>query len=316
VPIKYPDNCEKKLFSNGLILWFVLITSVTASQIVGAQELEPRTYANIPVNMNFLALGYVHSKGNILLDPSLPIEDLNAKTDYAFLRYTRSLGLLSKTAKLKVMLPYAWGQYEGRVEGIPVDRNISGIGDAVLGLDISFMGAPAMSGDAFSQYRQKTIVGASVRVAAPTGKYDNTKIINLGSNRWAFKGELGASRQLGNWTLELAGALWAFTDNTDFLEGLTLSQAPFYTVKAHAIYTFKPGLWLGVGAGYGEGGQTTVEGSKRDTYQRNLRLGGVLSYPIAENHGLNFVLVTGFRDGRGSDFDSLGVAYQYAWGGD
>lgn len=295
---------------------FLLITLMARFQIAGGQELEPRTYANIPVDMNFLAVGYVHSSGNVLLDPSLPVEDLNADTDYAFLRYTRSLSFFNRTAKLKVLLPYAWGQYEGSVEGVAAERSISGIGDAALGLDISFMGAPALSGNAFSQYRQKTIVGASVRVVAPTGNYDNTKIINLSSNRWAFKGELGASRQLGNWTLELAGALLAFTDNTDFLDGRTLSQALLYNVKAHAIYTFKPGLWLGVGAGYGEGGQTTIEGNKRDTYQRNLRFGSVLSYPIAENHGLNFVLVTGVRNGRGSDFDSLGVAYQYAWGGD
>ena len=316
MPISYPNNCGEKLFFKGIIALLVVISSAAGYQIAGGQELEPRTYANIPVGMNFLAVGYAHAKGNILLDPSLPVEDLNAKIDRAFLRYTRSLSLFNRTAKLKVRLPYAWGQYEGSVEGVSAERNISGIGDAALGLDISFIGAPALSGKAFSQYHQKTIVGASVRVVAPTGNYDNTKVINIGSNRWSFKGELGVSRQLGNWTLELAGAFLAFTDNTDFLDGGTLSQAPLYTVKAHAIYTFKPGLWLGVGGGYGEGGQTTIEGNKRDTYQRNLRFGSVLSYPIAENHGLSFVLVTGVRNGRGGDFDSLGVAYQYAWGGD
>ena len=109
------------------------------------------------------------------------------------------------------------------------------MGDAVLGLDYSFLGAPALSGHKYAQYRQKTIVGTSVRVVAPTGDYDNTKIINLGSNRRAFKGEIGASHQLGKWTMELAGALFAFTDNTDFLGGLTLSQAPIYSVKVFEI---------------------------------------------------------------------------------
>ena len=108
----------------------------------------------------------------------------------------------------------------------------------------------------------------------------------------------------------------SFDQPKSYSQAITNTENTLLGVKAHAIYTFKPGLWLGVGAGYGEGGQTTIEGNKRDTYQRNLRFGSVLSYPIAENHGLNFVLVTGVRDGRGSDFDSLGVAYQYAWGGD
>jgi len=297
-----------------ILLLGLFVFGVTNAPVNG-QELEPRTYANIPVNMNFLAVGYGHSSGNVLLDPSLPIEDLDADTNYAFIRYTRSLGLFGNTAKVKALLPYAWGQYEGRVDGTPGERKTSGVGDAVLGLDVSFLGAPALSAGKFDKYRQKTIMGASVRVVAPTGDYDNTKIINIGSNRWAFKGELGASRQLGKWTLELAGALWAFTDNTDFKGGLTLSQDPFCAVKTHAIYTFKPGFWLGFGVGYGEGGRTKIEGVKRDTYQRNWRFGGMLSYPIDQNHGLNFVYVTGIRNGSGGDFDSFAVAYQYAWGG-
>ena len=113
----------------------------------------------------------------------------------------------------------------------------------------------------------------------------------------------------------MAGALLAFTDNTDFLNGQTLSQAPFYAVKTHAIYTFGPGFWLGLGVGYGEGGQTEISGIKRDTYQRNWRFGSVLSYPIDKHHGLSFVYVTGIRNGRGGDFDSFAAAYQYAWGG-
>lgn len=299
-----------------LIIFLIGLAVFDGFAPVNGQELEPRTYANVPVNMNFLAVGFGHSSGNVLLDPSLPIEDLDAETNYAFVRYTRSLSLFGDVAKFKALLPYAWGQYEGRVEGTPGERKTSGLGDAVLGLDFSFVGAPALSANTFAQYRQKTIVGASLRLVAPTGDYDNTKLINLGTNRWAFKGELGASRQLGKWTLELAGALLAFTDNTDYVNGLTLSQEPFYVVKTHAIYTFRPGFWLGLGVGYGEGGRTNINGVKRDTYQRNWRFGSVLSYPIDKHHGLSFVYVTGIRNGRGGDFDSFAVAYQYAWGGD
>lgn len=306
----------KRLRKTLIILLLGLIAFEAGHAPVSGQELEPRTFANTPVNMNFLAVGFGHSSGNVLLDPSLPIEDLDAETNYAFVRYTRSLSLFGDAAKFKAILPYAWGQYEGRLDGNPGERKTNGIGDAVLGLDVSFVGAPALSADEFAQYRQKTIVGASLRVVAPTGDYDNTKIINLSSNRWAFKGELGASHQLGKWTLELAGALLAFTDNTDYVNGLTLSQDPFYAVKTHAIYTFRPGFWLGLGVGYGEGGRTKINGVKRDTYQRNWRFGSVLSYPIDPNHGLSFIYVTGIRNGKGGDFDSFTVAYQYAWGVD
>ena len=43
------------------------------------------------------------------------------------------------------------------------------------------------------QWRQKTLLGVSLKVVPPTGQYDPTKLVNLGSNRWTFKPELGFS---------------------------------------------------------------------------------------------------------------------------
>jgi len=43
----------------------------------------------------------------------------------------------------------------------------------------------------FASYRQKTNVGLSLVVSAPLGEYDKPKLINLGSNRWGFKSEVG-----------------------------------------------------------------------------------------------------------------------------
>ena len=44
-----------------------------------------------------------------------------------------------------------------------------------------------------AQWRRKTLVGISLKVVAPIGQYDPTKLINYGVNRWAFKPELGLS---------------------------------------------------------------------------------------------------------------------------
>ncbi len=64
--------------------------------------------------------------------------------------------------------------------------------------------APALSVKEFADYRQDLIVGASLQVTAPLGQYDNSKMLNLGTNRWSFKPELGISKALGQWTLEFA----------------------------------------------------------------------------------------------------------------
>ena len=49
----------------------VLAAATTAK----AQELEPRAFANAPVGLNFLILGYGYSTGDVSLDTSVPIED-------------------------------------------------------------------------------------------------------------------------------------------------------------------------------------------------------------------------------------------------
>ena len=54
----------------------------------------------------------------------------------------------------------------------------------------------------FAHWKQKTLLGVSLKVIAPTGQYDGTKLINWVINRWAFKPELGYSRRLGNWLLD------------------------------------------------------------------------------------------------------------------
>ena len=57
----------------------VLLVVLTCSISANAQELEPRTYNNTPTDINLFTVGYAHSSGNVLLDPALPIEDLDGK---------------------------------------------------------------------------------------------------------------------------------------------------------------------------------------------------------------------------------------------
>ena len=65
----------------------------------------------------------------------------------------------------------------------------------------------------FAKWKQKVLLGASLRVIAPTGQYDPTKIVNWGINRWAFKPEFGYSEQWGNWVLDAYAGVWFYTTN-------------------------------------------------------------------------------------------------------
>jgi hypothetical protein len=284
------------------------------SAVTIAQELEPRTYTNTPTEINLLSVGLLRSSGNVLLDPSLPIEDLDGQLNIAVLRYVRTFGLMQRAAKFKLGLPYATGDWEGTIDGWPAARSANGSGDVRLDLEWNFYGAPALRGRDFESYRQGTIVGTSLRVIAPTGNYQNDRLLNLGSNRWSVRPEIGVSRALGQWALELTGGVWLFGDNDDFAGGRNLEQDPLYVLKAHAVYSLRPGFWIGGGLGYGKGGRTRVDGTARDTSQQNYRFAVTLAYPLNKQHGVAVSLGTGSNSGAGADFDSLMLSYQFAWG--
>jgi hypothetical protein len=167
-----------------------------------AQQLEPRAYTNLPVGLNFLLAGYAHSQGDVLLDPSLPITNAGAKVDILILGYLRSLDLWGKSGSVGLVLPRAWISARGDLEGQPSSATRSGMADPELRLSINFLGAPALSAEEFREYRQDTIVGTSLVVTAPWGQYDGTKLVNIGTNRWTFRPQIGVSQALGQWVLE------------------------------------------------------------------------------------------------------------------
>jgi len=301
--------------SAGRLISFIAVAAVLLSSAgrLAAQELEPQTLSNTATGINLVGIGLGYSRGNVLLDPSLPIENLDGDLFYGVLRYLRSFGLLGRSAKFSALVPFTSGEWDGELEGLPATRSANGFGDLRLNLDWGFYGAPAMNRTEMRSYRQKTIVGGSIRVIVPTGDYDSSELINLGSNRWSARGEIGVSRPFGAWKLEALAGVWLYGKNDNFV-GLEQEQENMYIVKGHAIYSFRPGFWIGLGAGYGNGGRTKINGVPRDNRQENWRFGATISYPINIRHGIGVTLGSGINRGAGGDFDTIAVVYQYAWG--
>ena len=100
-------------------------------------------------------------------------------------------------------------ELRGHVLGERESTYRSGLFDSVVRVSVNLVGGPAMSLPEMRKWQQKTLLGVSLKVTAPTGQYDPTKLINLGTNRWAFKPELGLSRRWGNWVLDAYGGVWS-----------------------------------------------------------------------------------------------------------
>lgn len=279
-----------------------------------AQQLEPRAYSNLPVGLNFLLAGYAHSQGDVLLDPSLPVANASAKVDQLILGYLRSLDLWGKSGSVGLVLPYARVSARGDIEGQASSVTRSGMADPAFRLSVNLLGAPALSAENFREYRQDTIVGASLVVTAPWGKYDGTKLVNIGTNRWSYRPEIGVSQALGPWILEGVFGVTFFTENDDFSGGHTRKQNPLYATQAHVIYAFNPGLWAAFNATYYAGGRTAVDGVLNDDLQQNSRWGATLAKSVDRRNSFKLYFSSGASARTGTDFKTAGFAWQHAWG--
>lgn len=289
-----------------------LITTVHDAH---AQDLEPRAYTNTPTGMNFLLVGYQYSEGALLFDPALPVDDANAYVKMGLIGYVRSLDIAGKSAKAGVLLPYADLDAQGYLDSVFLTREDKGLADPSFYLTVNLYGAPALSYDEFRDYRQETIIGMSFKLTAPLGEYENDRLLNIGTNRWSFKSELGASRAINRLILEGAIAAVFYTDNDDFDNGKTREQDAIYSVQGHIIYTFSRNVWASISATWYTGGETTIDGIANDDRQQNWRTGFTVALPINRYHSIKIFGNSGVSTRTGTDFDSAGVAWQYRWGG-
>jgi len=302
------------LFGPGCWQWvafgFGLLLVVGSVQ---AQELEPRAYSPSPTGYNIVVVADTYSTGDVTFDPSLPVTDAKANINLSALGYVRTLGLAGRSASAGFVLPYVRGDLDGNYLNEPTSVYRSGVGDPRLRLAVNLMGAPAMTPEEFVKRQPATLLGASLAISAPLGQYDPAKLVNIGTNRWGIKPELGLSRAFGRWTLEGVAGAWFYTDNTDFKNGKTRSQEPISSLQWHVIYTFRPRMWLALDANYFYGGRTSIDGKENNDVQRNSRMGVTFALPITREQSLKFAYSQGAITNIGANFKSFGVAWQCAW---
>jgi hypothetical protein len=280
-----------------------------------AQDIEPRAYSNAPVGVNFFIAGYVFTRGGLNFDGALPITDAELSTSNAIFAYARVLDLWGHTGKFDVIAPYTRLFGTAKYHDEPIERAVSGFNRPALRLSVNLYGSPALSLREFAGWKQDLIVGASVQVSPPWGQYDDSRLVNIGGNRWTIKPEIGVSKALGSWTLEMQAAATFFSDNEEFFGGHTRSQDPIVSLQGHVIHSFRSGQWLSLDATWFSGGRTRIDGELGNDLQQNWRVGLIYALPLDRRHSLKFSASRGLWARTGNSFDALGVAWQYRWGG-
>ena len=280
-----------------------------------AQDLEPRLYTNVPVGINFLGAGYGYSEGNVLVDPAVALENAEIEIDGPVLGYGRSVRLGPFSGKVDGAIARVCLDGSADYEGEHVTRSVCGLTDARARVTVNFLGAPPLTRQEFASYQQDWVFGASLQMGVPVGDYDPSRLVNIGANRTSAELELGVSKDLTRWLLEISLAETFYEDNGDFYGGRVREQGPITSVQGHAVYRFSSGIWLAFDATRYRGGETTTNGARSSDLQSNTRLGLTASVPINAKHSVKLAASTGVSTRTGTDFDTLAAVWQYAWGG-
>jgi len=299
------------------VIAFAMVASLRSTL---AQDLAPRAYVITPTHSNAVTVTYAFYNGNLDLG-NLPITDATALASIPVVSFVHSMSFFGRSANIAASLPYGVGNFHGSVLGTETNVYRSGLLDSVYRFSVNLKGGPAMTVKEYSGWKQKTIVGASLRIVAPTGQYDSTKLINWGNNRWAFKPEIGVSRRWGHWIIDGYAGAWFFTTNPAFFSKNQFNprvseqkQSAIVAFEGHLSYDVRPRLWASLDGNFWRGGTTTLDGVENPgTELRNSRVGGTVSIPISRHQSVKFSYNRGAYIKYGGDFQNVSVAWQYSW---
>ena len=283
------------------------------ANIAAAQEMEPRAYSPAPRGTQFVLLTYGHQSGDVLLDSSLPLKDVSIKLNAASIAYGRTLSLAGRQANVVVLAPYLWGTAEGTVFEDQIKVRRSGGGDVRLRFSTLLKGGEALGPREFAQRKVSTIIGASVSIVVPTGQYDPARLVNPGSNRWAFKPEIGVSKPRNRWTFEVMGGAWLFTTNRSFLGNSRRAQKAMASFQGSVIYTLRRRMWVSGNATFYRGGSTVINDKANEDRQENARIGSTFSLPLNQRQSLKVAWAKGVTTRVGGNLNTIVVGWQYAW---
>ena len=298
----------------------VALLLAIACQAARAQDLEPRRWSHLPANLNVLGMSAGVSELDIFFDPALRIEDGAADVYGGGVGYVRSFGLFGKSARFDLTLPYAAGRWEGLLDGAPASVRRRGFLDPRLRFSINLLGAPALAGREYLEFRRRnpvnTTVGAALEVTLPYGDYNETKLINLGNNRLTVRPQVGVLHQRNRWQFELTGSVFLYGDNDEFWDGNRRAQDPLWFAQAHVIYAFRPGWWASLSGGYAFGGEQAINGEAKNDDRRSAYGALSLGVPLSRRQSLKITYVLSRTHvATGLDSGNLLLGWSINWGG-
>jgi hypothetical protein len=300
-----------------LRLTWTTVFVASSLALLKAQDLSPRAYVITPLHFNAVTFTYAYYSGSLLFNGAAPITGATGTYSVPAITCYHSFGMFGRSANLNIALPYAIGTFQGEVGGQGQQIYRSGLVDTTYRLSVNLRGGPAMQAREYAKWNEKTLLGVSLKVVAPTGQYDPNKLINWGSNRWAFKPEFGYSRRRKHLVLDAYAGVWLYTTNQRYYSPSgpqPQTEQPIGSFEGHLSYDFKPRLWLSLDGNFWFGGITSLSGIENlATRQTSSRIGVTASLPLSKHQSVKVSYANGTYVRFGGNYQNVSAAWQYSW---
>lgn len=295
-----------------------LLLTIVPLSVLQAQSLAPRAYLITPLHSNAVTLTSSFFSGGLEFNGAVPITGATGTYNVPIFSYYHSFSFFGRSANILVALPYGMGNFQGSVEGTDQQIYRSGLLDANFRLSVNLKGGPAMPVQQFVKWKQKTLLGVSLTVIAPTGQYDPSRLINWGINRWAFKPEIGFSQRRGKWVVDGYAGAWFFTTNGAYFSAPVPApqiQSPIGSFEGHLSRDLgSPRFWASLDGNFWFGGTATLNGIPNPkTKQTSSRIGATLAFPVSKHQSIKMNYSIGTYVRFGGNYHNFSVAWQYSW---
>ena len=260
-----------------------------------AQDVEPRRWSSLPLGINVVGAGYAYTWGDVFFDPVIGAEDVIYRGNGFVANYVRPFRLGNKLARVDILLPVSFSRWEGLLNGVPTSVDRNGLADPRVRLSLNLTGPPPTGAKELQEYRAAhpvfTTFGVSLAITVPLGQYSNTKLINLGGNRFVFRPQAGFVHYWGPSSYELTTSLVYFTRNNDFFNNGELEQRGLFAFQTHLIRQFKKRYWGSISVGHNQGAASIVNQQFNDDRRENFVGAVSIGTSFAGNQGIKLAYV-------------------------
>ena len=270
-----------------ILLMFIQLVSF-------GQDFGPHTFNLVPKDITSVSLYYINSHNNITPSKDVVLQNGIVDVDAFVTPIVHTFSIAGHLSQVFIT-PGA-----GRIGGF-VDINdhqseivkVNGLIDANVMMRIGILNTPALDMENFAKRELKFQLSGIISINAPVGQYSETRRVNLGGNRWAFK--LGIpmiiplnknKEKILQW--EIVPSFTFFTPNSELFAGGVKTQDPLLYLEQHLSKNFTKRLWASINVDYQYGGKRFIDGTSSGNVINQLGAGVTASYAPFTNFPLTF----------------------------